>query len=36
MKIPDEVYARHTKRVVENKTILQLKKFAEVLLTDLL
>ena len=31
----DEVCASHTKRVGENKTILQLKKFAEVLLTGL-
>ena len=32
---PDEVCASHTKRVGDNKTILPLKKFAEVLLTGL-
>ena len=35
VKLPDEVCAGHTKRVGGNKTILQLKKFAEVLLTGL-
>ena len=34
VKLPDEVCASHTKRVGENKK-LQLKKFAEVLLTGL-
>ena len=33
VKLPDEVCASHTKRVGDNKTILQLKMFAEVLLT---
>ena len=35
VKLPDEVCASHTKRVGENKSFLQLKKFAEVLLTGL-
>ena len=35
VKLPDEVCARHTKHVGDNKTILQLKKFTEVLLTSL-
>ena len=35
VKLPNEVCASHTKRVGDNKTILQLKKFAEVLLTGL-
>ena len=33
VKLPDEVCVSHTKRVGENKTVLQLKQFAEVLLT---
>ena len=33
VKLPDEVCASHTKRVGKNKSFLQLKKFAEVLLT---
>ena len=35
VKHPDEVCASHAKSVGDNKTILQLKKFAEVLLTGL-
>ena len=35
IKLPDEVCASHTKRVGENKSFLQLTKFAEVLLTGL-
>ena len=35
VKLPDEVWVRHTKQVGDNETILQLKKFAEVLLTGL-
>ena len=35
VKLPDEVCVSHTKRVGENKTVLQLKQFAEVLLTGL-
>ena len=35
VKRPDEVCASHTKSVGDNKTILQLKTFAEVLLTGL-
>ena len=35
VKLPDEVFASHTKRMGENKKKLQLKKFAEVLLTGL-
>ena len=35
VKRPDEVCVSHTKRVGENKTVLQLKQFAEVLLTCL-
>ena len=35
VKLPDEVWARHMKQVGDNETILQLKKFAEVLLTGL-
>ena len=31
LELPDEVCDSHTKRVGDNKTILQLKKFAEVL-----
>ena len=34
-KLPEEVCASHTKRVGENKKVLQLKLFAEVLLTGL-
>ena len=33
VKLPDEVCLSHTKRVGENKTVLQLEQFAEVLLT---
>ena len=33
LKLPDEVCVSHTKCVGENKTVLQLKQFAEVLLT---
>ena len=35
VKLPDEVCVSHAKRVGENKTVLQLKQFAEVLLTGL-
>ena len=35
VKLPDEVCVSHTKRVGENKKVLQLKQFAEVLLTGL-
>ena len=35
VKLPDEVCAGHTKRVGDNKTILQLKKLVEALLTGL-
>ena len=35
VKPPDEVCASHTKRVGDNKTILQLKNFAEALFTGL-
>ena len=35
VKLPDEVCASHTKRVGDNKTILQLKNFAEALFTGL-
>ena len=35
VKLPDEVCVSHTKRVGENKTVLQLKQFVEVLLTGL-
>ena len=35
VKLPDEVCASHTKCAGENKSFLQLKKFAEVLLTGL-
>ena len=35
VKLPDEMCASHTKRVGENISVLQLKKFAEVLLTVL-
>ena len=35
VKLPDEKWARYTKQVGDNKTILQLKKLAEVLLTGL-
>ena len=35
VKLPDEVWARHMKQVGDNETILQLKRFAEVLLTGL-
>ena len=35
VKLPDKVCASHTKRVGDNKTILQLKTFTEVLLTGL-
>ena len=35
VKLPDEMCACHTKRVGENISFLQLKKFAEVLLTVL-
>ena len=34
-KLPDDVCASHTKDVGDNKTILQLKRFTEVLLTGL-
>ena len=33
VKLADEVCVSHTKRVGENKTVLQLKQFAEVLIT---
>ena len=33
VKLPDEACASHTKHVGENKSFLQFKKFAEVLLT---
>ena len=35
VKLSDKVCASHTKRVGDNETILQLKAFAEVLLTGL-
>ena len=35
VKLPDEVCGSHRKRVGENESFLQLKKFAEVLLTGL-
>ena len=35
VKLPDEVCVSHTKRVGENEKVLQLKQFAEVLLTGL-
>ena len=35
VKLPDDVCVSHTKRVGENKTVLQLKQFAEVLLAGL-
>ena len=35
VKLPDEVCVRHTKPVGDSKTVLQLKQFAEVLLTGL-
>ena len=34
-KLPDEVSVSHTKRVGENKTVLQLKQFTKVLLIGL-
>ena len=33
VKLPDEVCVSHTKRGSENRTVLQLKQFADVLLT---
>ena len=35
VELPDDVCASHTKDVGDNKTILQLKRFTEVLLTGL-
>ena len=35
VKRPDEGWARHTKHIGDNKTILQLKKLTKVLLTGL-
>ena len=35
VKLPDKVCVSHMKPVGENKTVLQLKQFAEVLLTGL-
>ena len=35
VKLLEEVHVSHTKRVGENKTVLQFKQFAEVLLTVL-
>ena len=35
VKLPDDVFASHAKDVGDNKTILQLKRFTEVLLTGL-
>ena len=35
VKLPDEVCVHHTKPVGDSKTVLQLKQFAEVLLTGL-
>ena len=35
VKLPDEVCVSHTKRVGENKTVLQLKQVTEALLTGL-
>ena len=35
LKLPDDMCASHTKDVRDNKTVLQLKKFAEMLLSGL-
>ena len=35
VKLPDEVCVSHTKRGGENKTVLQLRQFVDVLLTGL-